>query len=1252
MPFCVSMLFPVHHNSFFRKSLFITQAVRTLLAAVLLLIGALVLVLPSSAQSCAVNIPHLQGTWRTLPYLMPINPINATLLHTGQVLIVAGSENDGKNNTPGAESYRNAVWDPQGTTESSIAVQSINYDVFCSGTAVLPDGRPFVIGGTSEASPYSTAGDKRSSVFDPATSRFAQSQSMSDGRWYGTATALSDGRIMAFSGLSLSGPTNNTVEIYDVTNAGAGWTAPVAAPFTPPLFPRMFQLPNGQVFYNGQGSGAATSNAWIFHPATGSWTQSAASTADRQYGSAVLLPLLPPSYTPKVMNFGGGNPATRTTEMIDLSASSPAWTSGPPMSTGRIHMNAVILPNGKVLAEGGSVNSESPDPAGRQADLYDPVANTFTSAGTASYSRLYHSNALLLPDATVVSMGSNPGWRGSYQPAIEIYTPPYLFDGNDHLITNRPNITGISAAVIGYNTPFSVTYTSGSQISSAVLVRPGSSTHAFDMEQRLIGLCGPAPEPPCTGSGTLNLTSPPNGGVAPPGYYMLFLLDGTGVPSVAKFIQISPYVTTPPRGAVSVPAFDVTIPAGGTVSFSTASTAAKYSWVFPGGSPSTSNVQVPGNVTFSAPGTYTASLTVIDSSGNSDPSPPTRTITVLPPAGDFSVQLSPSSQSTIPGQSATFTVTITGVNSFNGPVSFGVTSDAGFPTGIASGGFSPSSITGSGASTLTMNTSTSALPYALSLTVTASSGSLSHTASTTLLVNLVAPASLTATPGPGQVSLSWQPSAAATGYHVKRSITKGGPYIGVGCATTTAFTDTGLSGGTTYYYVVSADFQGGPNSGGESADSNEMSAVPGTGGPPPPPRCQISSVSSGPPAQVNFTMEDTNSGLKSIVLSDEVNASTSIPAFSSGTSGVIVTATQMSSSQKSTVHFQVTNVAGVATTCGATFGGQVQWTGSGGSFSNRIVVATNADGRLQAFTRGTDNALWTIPQASPDGGWSNWLSLGGILKSDPAVAANSDGRLQVFVVGGDNALYTMAQTSAGSSTWSSWIGLGGILISNPIVARNATGTLQVFGLGTDREIWTRTQTSPGGSFSNWSTLGGTIINNPSVIANQDGRLQLFVFATDSSLWTTSQTTPGGGWSGWSRLGASLAGDPVPAINQDGTLQVFATGSDGALWTVAQSSPGGAWAGFKSLGGVLSGIPASARNSDGRLEVFVRGTDNALWRKAQLTPGGSWSDWIWLGGVLASGPAAATNTDGRMAAFVEGTDQGLWTIEQTAPGFWD
>ncbi len=548
------------------------------------------------------------------------------------------------------------------------------------------------------------------------------------------------------------------------------------------------------------------------------------------------------------MNFGGGSPASPTTDIIDLSVASPTYAAGPNMSTGRIQMNAVILPNGKVLAEGGSVNNEAPDTPGKTADLYDPVTNTFSSAGAAAYSRLYHSVALLLPDATVVSMGSNPGSRGSYEAAIEIYTPPYLFDANDHLITtNRPSITAISPAsgVIGYNAPFSVGYTSTSVIASAVLVRPGSATHAEDMDQRLIGLCGPSPQPPCSvANNTLNLTTPLNGNVAPPGYYMLFLLDSAGVPSTAQFIQLTQYSTVPPVGAIAAPSSDVNISAGGTVAFGTSTVASKYSWVFPGGSPATSTAQNPGNVTFPNAGTYQVSLTVIDSSNHADPSPPTRTITVLPTTPDFLITIGQAAQEVVPGGSAAFTVTVTPQSGFTGTVSLSVGSESGFPAGITSGGFSPTGISGSGSSTLTMNTATSTVPWALSLTVTGTSGTISHTASTTLLVNLAPPASLTAAPGDTLVSLSWPASVGATSYHAKRATASGGPYQTLACPIGTSYTDTGLTNGVSYFYVVSAAFSGSPNAGGESADSDEASAIPRPP-PPSPPTGLAATPSSG-----------------------------------------------------------------------------------------------------------------------------------------------------------------------------------------------------------------------------------------------------------------------------------------------------------------------------------------------------------------------------------------------------------------------
>jgi cellulose 1,4-beta-cellobiosidase len=125
-----------------------------------------------------------------------------------------------------------------------------------------------------------------------------------------------------------------------------------------------------------------------------------------------------------------------------------------------------------------------------------------------------------------------------------------------------------------------------------------------------------------------------------------------------------------------------------------------------------------------------------------------------------------------------------------------------------------------------MNTTTSTVPYALSLTVTGTSGTTTHTASTTLLVNLAPPASLAATPGNSSVSLSWPASVGASYYQAKRATASGGPYQSLACPTTTSYVDASVVAGNTYYYVVEAGYTSGPNAGGESPNSSEANATP------------------------------------------------------------------------------------------------------------------------------------------------------------------------------------------------------------------------------------------------------------------------------------------------------------------------------------------------------------------------------------------------------------------------------------------
>jgi hypothetical protein len=200
----------------------------------------------------------------------------------------------------------------------------------------------------------------------------------------------------------------------------------------------------------------------------------------------------------------------------------------------RVQMNATILPNGKVLVSGGSNVNEDPTTAVLQAQLYDPSTNAFTSASTMQFARTYHSNTLLLPNATVLAVGGNPvRGRATYEPHIEIYKPPYLFDSTGKPAT-RPVISPLASSKIKYGAAFAINSPDAASIKSVVLIRAGSVTHSFDMDQRLVGLTFTVTP------GVLHATVPSNHNLAPPGYYLLFIVNTQGVPSVAPFVQLEP----------------------------------------------------------------------------------------------------------------------------------------------------------------------------------------------------------------------------------------------------------------------------------------------------------------------------------------------------------------------------------------------------------------------------------------------------------------------------------------------------------------------------------------------------------------------------------------------------------------------------------------------------------------------------------------------------------------------------------------
>jgi hypothetical protein len=612
-----------------------------------------------------VGQPQVTGQWVTLAYPMPINPIHVGLLHTGKVLVVAGSEDNPSEHDLSLS--KAALWDlGSGNIAKGTITQTKNltWDVFCNGWAFFPDGRCLIIGGTIAYNPFT--GDPRTTVFDPATQSFSQMQYMAHGRWYATGIVLADGRMMTFAGDDENGVRNQTVEFYTV---GAGWSTPYTAPFVPNNYPWLHVLPDGRVFNSGCSPVTSMFNPSLPSP---TWTYNIGITTtglNRNFGSSVLLPLLPANnYAARVMVLGGGitTTATATTELIDFSKATPAWARLPDMPSGaRVDGNVVILPNGKLFAQGGSGIHLNATTATLGADMFDPATLTWSSpnpggAGFAKFVRMYHSVALLLPDATVATAGSNPN-TSTWDNHIEIYTPPYLFDANGNLAT-RPVITSTPAA-IGYNSaPFQVQTPDALNIKQVVLIKPGSDTHGYDMEQRLLGLTFTA------AAGTLTVNSPPNSNLAPPGYYLLFVLNQAGVPSVAKFVLVSPNPTDlPPKGKITAPSGDVTITEGQSINFTGSATDADgsvktYSWFFPEGAPESSGAPSPGAIQFPEAGTYVASLTTVDDKGVNDPSPPTRTITVQGPGAGVAVDATASSDVATSASTVSTAVSTTSAN--------------------------------------------------------------------------------------------------------------------------------------------------------------------------------------------------------------------------------------------------------------------------------------------------------------------------------------------------------------------------------------------------------------------------------------------------------------------------------------------------------------------------------------------------------------------------------------------------------------
>ncbi|MEU8330297.1 peptidoglycan DD-metalloendopeptidase family protein [Micromonospora sp. NPDC048839] len=316
---------------------------------------------------------------------------------------------------------------------------------------------------------------------------------------------------------------------------------------------------------------------------------------------------------------------------------------------------------------------------------------------------------------------------------------------------------------------------------------------------------------------------------------------------------------------------------------------------------------------------------------------------------------------------------------------------------------------------------------------------------------------------------------------------------------------------------------------------------------------------------------------------------------------------------------------------------------------DRLAVAPNADGRLQAFAVRDGGAVKSTWQTSVNGPFSPWISLGGTKLRAPVVAPSSDGRLEMFAIGSDGKLYHKWQTTPNGS-WSAWLSRGGTdLTSEMSIGRNADGRLQVFVVGGNGAIYSMWQTSLNGPWSDWLSMGGSELQAPVVGSSADSRLELFAIGGDGKLYHKWQTSPNGPWSDWlSRGGTNLTNELTIGRNADGRSQVFVIGGDGALYSMWQNSANGPWSDWLKMGGRELKTPVVGSSADGRMELFAVGGDGKLYHRWQTSPNGPWSDWLSRGGTDLSGDLVlGSNRDGRLQAFVIGGNDALYSIWQTS-----
>jgi hypothetical protein len=398
------------------------------------------------------------------------------------------------------------IWNPANGAFSPVPAPA---NLFCSGHALLSDGRVLFAGGHIS----DNHGLPDITLFSASGNSWTSGAPMARGRWYPTATVMGNGDVAIIAGRDQAGVVVTTPEVWSNGSVRRLTNAPQSLPY----YPRAFLAPDGRLFV----AGPTRPTRFLTVTGTGSWGKGPTRLfGAREYGSAVM-------YDDGKILYAGGSRTTNTAEVLDLNLAKPVWKWTGSMAFARRHLNLTVLPTGEVLATGGVGGTAFNDlslPV-RAAEIWNPASGQWTTLASSSIVRGYHATSLLLPDGRVLHAGSGDGAGAPNQRNAELFSPPYLFRGARPVVSSAP-------ADVRYGAQFRILTPQAGAIRRVSLIRLGATTHAFDENQRFQRMSFTAD---ATG---LTVRAPSSSNRAPPGHYMVFILNGSDIPSVGRILRL------------------------------------------------------------------------------------------------------------------------------------------------------------------------------------------------------------------------------------------------------------------------------------------------------------------------------------------------------------------------------------------------------------------------------------------------------------------------------------------------------------------------------------------------------------------------------------------------------------------------------------------------------------------------------------------------------------------------------------------